>query len=154
MPSLSTYNALRRAAEAVDAWPVERDAARAALRERDLRAFVEARLGDGDAQLAWDTAQAAAKEELGSDLWLRLAESRETANPADAVTVYERVADEVLERTDRRAYAAAVRILKRAQDAARAADDPQAFNQHIAKLREQHRRRPTLIAMLDKAGLR
>jgi len=60
----------------------------------------------------------------------------------------------VLEKTDRRAYAAAVRILKRARDAATAADDLASFNQRIAKLREQHHRRPTMIAMLDKAGLR
>ena len=154
MPSLSSYNALRRAAEAVDAWSVERDAARAVLRERDARAFVDALLRDGDVDLAWDTAQAVPEEELGGDLWLRLAESRETANPADAVAVYERVADGVLEKTDRRAYAGAVRILKRARDAATAAGEVQSFGQHIANLREQHRRRPTFIAMLDKAGLR
>ena len=154
MPSLSTYNRLRRAAEAVDAWAIERDAARAVLDERDLRAFVDALLSDGDAQLAWDTAQAAPVEQLGSDLWLRLAESREAAHPAEAVAVYERVADQVLEKTDRRAYAAAVRILKRARDAAKAADDLQPFNQHIAKLRKRQRRRPTMMAMLDKAGLR
>jgi len=154
MPSLSTYNALRRAAEPVDAWPVERDAARAVLRARDVRAFVDALLGDGDAQLAWEVAQATTTEQLGSDLWLRLGESREAANPADTVEVYERVADQILEKTDRRAYAAAVRLLKRARDAAEAADDLASFNQHIAKLREQHRRRPTMIAILDKAGLR
>lgn len=154
LPSLSTYNGLRRAAEAVDAWAIERDPARAVLRERDLRGFVEALLGDGDPQLAWEVAQAASPEELGSDLWLRLAESRQPAQPGDAVVVYQRVADQVLEKTDRRAYAAAVRILKRARDAAKAADDLQSFSQHIAKLREQHRRRPTMIAMLDKAGLR
>jgi hypothetical protein len=154
MPSLSTYNALRRAADAVDAWSVERDAARAVLRERDVRAFVDVLLSDGDPDLAWDVAQAAPEEELGSDLWLRLAESREIVNPADAVPVYERVADGVLEKTDRRAYAGAVRILKRARDVATAAGELQSFGQHIVKLREQHRRRPTLIAMLDKAGLR
>jgi uncharacterized Zn finger protein len=55
--------------------------------------------------------------------------------------------------TDRRAYSAAVPIIKRARDAATAADDLHAFNQHLAKLREQNRRRPTLIAMLDKADL-
>ena len=123
MPSLSTYNALRRAAEPIDVWHVERDAARVVLRERDPRAFVEALLGDGDTDLAWEVAQAAAAEQLGSDLWLRLAESRQAANPADAASVYDRVADEVLEKTDRRAYAAAVRILKRARDAATAAGD-------------------------------
>jgi hypothetical protein len=92
-PSLSTYKAFRRAAEPIDAWHAERDAARKVLRERYLRAFVEALLGDNDAQLAWDTAQAAPDEQLGSDLWLRLAESRQTANAADAAAVYKRVAD-------------------------------------------------------------
>ena len=82
MPSLSSHHALRRAAAAVDAWAVERDAARSALRERDPRAFVDALLSDGDARLAWDTAQAAKPEELGSELWLRRAESRETATPS------------------------------------------------------------------------
>jgi uncharacterized Zn finger protein len=154
MPSLSTYSRLRRAADAVDAWAIERDAARAVLRERDPRAFVEALLGDDEAQLAWETAQAAEQEQLGSDLWLRLAESRETASPADAVAVYQRVADEILEETDRRAYAAAVRVPTRARDAATAADDLESFSQYIATLREQQRRRPTMIAMLDKAGLR
>ena len=153
MPSLSSYHALRGPAEAVDAWAIEHDAARTALRERDPRAFIDALLSDGDAQLAWDTAQAAAEKQLRSDLWLRLAESRETANPGDA-TVYQQVGDQVLEKADRRAYAAAVRILKRARNAATAADDFQAFNQHIATLREQHRRRPTRITMLDSAGLR
>jgi hypothetical protein len=153
MPSLSSYNRLRRAAEAVDAWEIERDAARAVLRERDQRSFVEALLGDGEAQLAWDTAQAAEQELLGNDLWLRLAESRQAAHPADAVAVYQRVADRTLEQTDRRAYAAAVRILKHARDAAKAAHDLESFSQYIATLREQQRRRPTMIAMLDKAGL-
>jgi hypothetical protein len=73
------------------------------LRDRDPRAFIEALLGDGDTQLAWEAAQAASAEQLGSDLWLRLAESREAANPANAAVVYERVADEVLAKTDRRA---------------------------------------------------
>jgi hypothetical protein len=153
-PSLSTYSRLRRAAEAVDAWAIERDAARAVLRERDLRALIEALLGDGETRLAWDTAQITQEELLGRDLWLRLAEIREAAHPADAVAVYRRVADEVLEQTDRRAYAAAVRILKRARDAAKAADDLESFSRYITDLREQQRRRPTMIAMLDKAGLR
>ena len=114
-PSLSTYGALRTAADAIDAWPLERDAARAALPRTDLRALVDALLSDSDSSLAWDTAAAAQSDEIGADLWLRLAESREAEAPADAVAVYERVADEVLERADRRAYAAAVRILKRAR---------------------------------------
>lgn len=55
---------------------------------------------------------------------------------------------------DRRNYAQAVRLLTHAKTAAAAAgkgDDFQATR--LAALREQHRRRPTLIAMLNKAKL-
>jgi uncharacterized Zn finger protein len=73
--------------------------------------------------------------------------------PADALAVYERVADEVLVETDRRAYTRAVRILKRARSVADAAGNRDDFTAYISRLREQHRRRPSLIAMLDKAKL-
>jgi uncharacterized Zn finger protein len=65
--------------------------------------------------------------------------------------VYWRVVEEVLETTDRRAYSSAVRILKRARAASQAAGALDAFGEEIARLRERHRRRPTLVAMLDKS---
>jgi len=46
-----------------------------------------------------------------------------------------------------------VAILKKAAQAARAADRQGAFAAHLAALRETHRRRPTFIAVLDKARL-
>ncbi len=153
MPSSSTYRALRATAETLGAWPVERDAARATLQRADVRAFVDALLGDGEAELAWSTATAAPQDALGSDLWLRLAESRERDHPADALAVYERLVDEQLERADRRAYRSAAWILQRAQAAAEAAGMHDEFGEYLARLRAQHRRRPTLIAILDKAGL-
>lgn len=67
--------------------------------------------------------------------------------------VYQRVVEHVLATTDRRAYQQAVRILKRADTAARAADQADTFAVYLAELRERHRRRPTLIALLDKARL-
>jgi hypothetical protein len=154
MPSLSAYTTLRAAAQLLDAWETERDAARSALRIRDLCSYIDALLSDNDIDLAWQAAIAGSADEFGADRWLRLAKTREAQHPAEALTAYLRVVDEVLETTDRRAYASAVRILKQARTAAASASDPDAFDQHIAQLREQHRRRPTLIAMLDKAGLR
>jgi hypothetical protein len=44
-------------------------------------------------------------------------------------------------------------VLKHARRAAEAAGQSEWFAIRIADLREHHRRRPTLIAMLDKAGL-
>lgn len=153
VPTSSTYGALKRDAVALDAWERERDAARATLRAKDPRGYVRALLGDGDDALAWQTASAAPADTLDADLWLALAERREQTDPADAVAVYLRIADEVLVTTDRRAYSRAIRILKQARTAAEAAGAPDAFAGHIAALREQHRRRPTLIQMLDKAKL-
>jgi hypothetical protein len=153
MPSTSTYRALRAAAEPLGAWPVEHDAARATLQQADVRAFIDALLGDSETELAWSTATAAPQDALGSDLWLRLAESREGDHPADALPVYQRLANEQLERADRRAYRSAAWILKRAQAAAQAADMHDQFREHVARLRDEHRRRPTLIAILNKAGL-
>jgi uncharacterized Zn finger protein len=67
--------------------------------------------------------------------------------------VYWRLIDSTLETADRRAYAAAVRLLKRARDAATAGGEVDAFEARLVGLRERHRRRPSLIAMLDKAKL-
>ena len=154
MPASSTYRALRAAAEALDAWPLEQDAARATLQRTDARGFVDALLSDDELELAWKTALAAPRDALGSDLWLRLAERRERDRPADALAVYQRIADEVLEHADRRAYQSAARVLQRARAAAQAAGELDAFAEYLAGLRERYRRRPTLIAILDKAGLR
>jgi hypothetical protein len=153
MPSYSTYRALRAAAEAIDAWPLEQDAARATLQRTDARGFVDALLSDDELELAWKTALAAPRDALGSDLWLRLAERRERDRPADALAVYQRIADEVLERADRRAYQSAARILQRARAAAQSAGELDAFAEYLTGLRERYRRRATLIAILDEAGL-
>lgn len=61
--------------------------------------------------------------------------------------------DNALETADRRAYAAAVRLLKRGRAAAAAGGEMAAFEARLVALRERHRRRPSLIAMLDKAKL-
>jgi len=50
-------------------------------------------------------------------------------------------------------YRLAAKELKRMQRAATAAGLTEEFDGHLAVLREQNRRRPTLIAILDKAGL-
>jgi uncharacterized Zn finger protein len=154
MASSSTYAALRRAAEELDAWEVERAAARATLQENDIRGFIDALLSDNDRDLAWDVAGAIPRDELDVKQRLRLAESREAEHPGDALGVYQAVAEEVLQTADRRAYQDGVRILKKAAKAADAAGRMEDFSERIARLREQYRRRPTLLAMLDKAGFR
>jgi hypothetical protein len=65
MPSSSTYRALRTAAEALGAWPVEQDAARATLQRADLRGFVDALLADGATDAAWNATVAGPRMRSG-----------------------------------------------------------------------------------------
>jgi len=144
---------LKSAADALDAWPLERDAALEALRRRDIGALVDALLAEGDTELAWQTATTAVDAELGLRRWVRLAAVRAATHPADALPIYWRAVEDALETSDRRNYAQAVRLLTRAKTAAAAAGQGDDFQAGLAALRERHRRRPTLIAMLSKAKL-
>jgi hypothetical protein len=60
--------------------------------------------------------------------------------------------DVVLTTADKRSYQAAVRYLKAEKKAATAADALVEFEVRVAGLRETHRRRPSLVTLLDKAG--
>jgi hypothetical protein len=121
-------------------------------RQQLVEVVLHALLSDADRDLAWDVAIAAPPDELDTEQWLRLAESREAAHPGDALAVYQVAAGEVLHTADRRASYDGLRILTRAARAADAAGRGDDYSKQIGRLREQYRRRPTLIAMLDKAG--
>lgn len=153
MPTSSTYSLLQKAAQAVDGWPSERTKAREVLAARDPAGFVDALLNDGDVDAAWEAATAPGATGLDGHRWARLAEAREPTDPAGALGVYLRLVGSTLERADKRNYQVAVKQLKAARGAAGAAGLAVEFDEHVAALREQHRRRPTLIALLDKAGL-
>jgi hypothetical protein len=73
-PTSSSYRQLRTVAEANDAWPVERDAARRVLSDRNPPALVDALLDDGEDELGWQTATALPDADPGDHAWLRLAE--------------------------------------------------------------------------------
>jgi hypothetical protein len=152
-PTSSTYAQLRAAADALDAWPTERDAAIQAIRRRDIGELVDALLAEGDIDSAWQTSTHDNDTELGLHRWVRLAEARAATHPADALPIYWRAVEDALQTADRRNYAQAVRLLARAKTAAAAAGQDAAFNARLDTLREQQRRRPTLIAMLNKARL-
>ncbi len=152
IPSSSTYALLQEVASAQGGWDSERDAARDVLAARDPGGFVDVLLSDGDVDQAW-TVATDGEWSPHAGQWKRLAEAREPTDPAAALGVYLRLADEVLVDANKRAYRDAVRYLKAARRAATAAELVAEFDERMAELREQHRRRPSLIAMLDNANL-
>ena len=153
IPSSATYTKLQAAARATGTWDAEIVSARAVLAGRDPAGFIDALLADGDDDHAWATATTTSRD-LTASLWQRLAEAREAAQPAEAMAVYLRLTDDALQQADKRAYQAAIRHLKAAHRAATTADRQANFAERLTALRERNRRRPSLIAMLDKAGLR
>jgi hypothetical protein len=153
MPSASTYELLRQAAEAVGVWSSECPVARSVLAGHDLGGLVDVLLADKEPDTAWQVVIDNPAWDPGERRWMALAEAREPAHPGDALDVYLRMVDRELETTGRAAYARATGILKRAKRAASSAERTDEFADHLQILREVHRRRPTLIAMLDKAAL-
>jgi hypothetical protein len=153
MASTSSYALLRAAAPGED-WPAEQAAAREVLAARDRGALVDVLLADGDNDEAWQVATSDPDWDPGEHRWARLAEAREPTDPAAAMGVYLRLVESTLTKADKRAYRTATADLKRARRAASAAGLSEEFDDYLVALREHHRRRPTLIAMLDKAGLR
>ena len=153
MPSASSYDLLKRVAETLGVWPHERDAARSVLAAHDLGALVDVLLGDEEPETAWRAVADNPDWDPGDRRWLRLAEAREGSHPGDALEVYLRLTDRELETAGRASYGRATKMLKRAARAATAAGRTAEFAEHIRTLRDRYRRRPTMIAMFDKAGL-
>ncbi|MBS1846792.1 MAG: hypothetical protein JST73_00800, partial [Actinobacteria bacterium] len=152
MPSPSTYGTYRGVAETAGLWEDEIGWARAVLAAHDEPGYIDALLGDGATSEAWAVARSCERE-LQPRQWERLAEAREPTDPGDSLTVYLRLANQALEQTDKRAYRAATASLKNARRAAETAHRTEEFTAELAAVRERNRRRPSFIAMLDKAGL-
>ena len=153
MASPSTYSLLRIAAECCGTWDDECPDARSVLAERDLGGLVDVLLTDGESDGAWQVAVDNPEWEPGKHRSMQLAEAREPFVPGDAFGIYLRLADLELQDAGRPAYTRAVAILKKAARAVKADDREDEFTEHVAMLRDRHRRRPTFVSLLDKAGL-
>jgi uncharacterized Zn finger protein len=154
MTSSTTYALLREAAEATGGWESERSSARSVLEAKDLGGLVDALLADGEPEAAWRVADDQPDWDPGRRRWKRLAESRESSHPADAMAVYFKLADFELETTGRSSYTRAAALLKKARRAADAAGRRGEFSEHLVALREQFRKRPALLEILDRSALR
>ena len=114
MPSASSYEHLRHAAEKAGVWQSECPVARSILAERDLGGLVDVLLADKEPDAAWQVATENPEWDPGQRRWMHLAEAREPSHPGEAMEVYLQLADRELETTGRPAYMRATRILKRA----------------------------------------
>jgi uncharacterized Zn finger protein len=76
---------------------------------------------------------------------------RAETHPADAVPVFARRVEDLIDRKNKSGYADAARLLKDLRDLHRRAGTD--FTGYLADLKEVHRRKTTFLAELTRAGL-
>jgi uncharacterized Zn finger protein len=120
--------------------------------DEQLRAYL---VGLSREQLAGRLLALARRDELAETALraeVRLADARRAGHPGDAVAVYRRLLDGVLEHTDVRAYREGVSLLRELRSALAACGREEEFAADVGRIREEHRRRPRLMSLLDAEG--
>ncbi|HEX4698217.1 MAG TPA: hypothetical protein VH857_02515 [Actinomycetes bacterium] len=155
MPGAKSLAALVRLARRLHRAAAERAWAIQALRERAVPPFgngaylVEIALAHNDLDGAWD----AAHEFGAGHQWERLAKASRDARPADAAALYQANLEKDLVHPDSKVYASIAKRLTIVRDLRALAGEEEVFADYLGALRDTYRRRPSLMAALDKAGL-
>lgn len=151
-PTRTTFAALRDASKAHDRWDDDRPAAIVALGRMSPGELVAVLLSEGRVDEAWDAYHVADTVHLHDKDVLALIRARGADHPDDELDAYLHLAYAELVTTGREHYERAVRLLKKAVNPARRTGREPDLRAHVAQWRETYRRRPALIAMLDRAG--
>jgi hypothetical protein len=170
-PSLKNYQELKAHARKVlphPNWPAWRDRALAHLRcviEKEKREettsknhwhwaghadnsrLVEAFLWEKRYDEAW---QEASDGGCSSALWLRVAAAREEKHPGDPVPIYKEMIAPTLKQANNAAYAEAVKLVRKIRDLMDRLDRVTEFEDYLAALRVEYKRKRNFIKLLDK----
>jgi uncharacterized Zn finger protein len=165
-PQLAQYQLLKQHAERINEWPTWRENALTALRERiedaeqkrlrreynywgraDHSELVRIFLWEGKVEEAWLEAQSGGCED---GLWMELAAKREKEHPADAITVYQRQVDRIINKKENWAYSEAVKLLKKIQKMMTPLGRDKEFLEFVADIRVRHKPKRNLMKLLDQ----
>ncbi|MEV7236428.1 hypothetical protein AB0N06_21285 [Streptomyces sp. NPDC051020] len=157
--SLAAYQQLRTAAQAADCWEAERGQALVLLRadaaQRERVRYggpvlIDALLDDKDTDAAWQAATASGAHDRQ---WLALADQARTTRPADALRVYQRLAEPLEKETGNAVYQRLTSLLLSMRDCHRRLGTPDDFAAYLAALRAGQKRKRNLMRLLDQHGL-
>ncbi|MCU1445267.1 DUF6880 family protein [Cryobacterium sp.] len=131
------------------AWSSLAESVYAKLETQHPSELITTLLGRGLVERAWEAA-----ERLTTDMtiWTTLVAAREKTDPAAVVPALIWLVRADLEVSKPQNYMSAVGRLKQLRRALTATDAADQFPLIVAELREQNRRRPTLIQAFDRAG--
>ncbi len=165
-PGLAAYVKLKDATERQDSWADWRQRGLDYIREKiqeskqnrprtrwqfspwsDHSLLVEIFFWENDMEAAW---QEACDGGCTENLWLRLARFREKDHPRDAIAVYQRQVGPTIGRTNNKAYAEAIVLIRRIENLMNGSGDRDDFLQYLATLRTDFKRKRNFIQMLDE----
>lgn len=123
---------------------------RAARPHHDGQALVDIALSQGDLQRAW-----AAHDRFGSgESWRKLATASAQSEPLRAAELFRTHVASLLEPTNSRVYDAIASEVATIGKLLTAAGQVDEYDSYVGQLRTAYRRRPSLMAALDRAGIR
>ena len=158
-PCLGSYQKLHRFAGKAGLWPAFRQQALDHLDQlianqsgkrhyfSNAATLVEIYLWEKNIDAAWKTASRGA---ISDQLWLTLASAREEDYPGDAVPVYRRLIETMIEQTNNTAYEEAIKLLKRLRQLFARLDSMADYGQYIALLRAKYKAKRNFIKLLEK----
>jgi uncharacterized Zn finger protein len=168
-PNLEHYRNLKAHAERLGQWEPWREKALEYLRERIGRAKTESQkdrwawyrkadhselvqifLWEKDVEAAWREAQEGG---CSNDLWLELAAKRDKDHPEDALPIYQRQIEPMLDRKSNEAYAETINLLQKVRELMVRLERKEEFANYLAKVRAAHKPKRNFMKLLDRASL-
>lgn len=157
-PGARHAHAVKTTAKSAERWPEFREKIVAKLRPQakdkpppyafwvstGASELVQFFLDEGDVEAAWNEAQALSCSDA---LWLKLAELRAQAKPEEAIAVWQRIAEESLERGTG-TYSEQVALLERLSNHLSSQD----FADYVVTLRIRFKRKRNFLKELDERG--
>jgi uncharacterized Zn finger protein len=164
-PELETYQELLKYAGKIKQKPVWREKALALIRDPlagkqargggkrlprvwgvvDRSVLVEIFLWEKNVDEAWREAEAGG---CSDSLWLELAKQREKEHPADAVPVYQGLAEQEIERKNNQAYMEAISLIGHVRKLFLAMGREEDFQGYLTEVKVRHRAKRNLMKYL------
>jgi uncharacterized Zn finger protein len=165
-PRLETYQNLKKHADRVKTWPAWRERALHLIREQiaqlkkqekkqrnpwaaptDHSHLVEIFLWEKDVESAWQEAVSGGCPEA---LWLSLAEARAKTHPADALPIYLRQIEPMVNLKNNNAYEQAVLYLRIVRDLMKRLNRTKDFAALLTTLRTSHKPKRNFMKLLEQ----
>ena len=163
-PGLGDYQKLKTHADRASAWPEWRPRALEKLQpnskapsekvrgvrgwvsrtEPDASELVKVYLWEGDSETAWREAKQWGCERR---LWVALANERQNSHPEDAIPVFQREAERLVEEKNNSSYEGAVGFLTRVKKLMSKMGEDALWAEYIAQVRTRHKPKRNFIAM-------